>query len=456
MLKRIRFLLGAGMMLPLRFAACAVLLVSSDGVIRGEGVWDQFRGPSGNGVAAGPAIVTDFGEDSAVTWKTPVPGRAWSSPLVVDGLIWVTTAIEQEPSEEERAELLKKKGVKKKKEKQSALAVKVELLLMAFDLETGSQVKSLSLVTVDEPDSIHSLNSFASPTPAADGSRLFCHFGTFGTFCVERESGNVVWQRRLSLEHGVGPGSSPLVYDEHLVLIQDGMDRQYVTALNKKTGKTVWETERPEMDTDNGDIKKSYCTPVVATDSLGREQLICMGARWMVAYDPKSGAEIWRVRHGDGFSVVPRPVVAGDVVYFCTGFGKPNLVAVRIDGSGDVSDSHVLWIAKSGIPKKPSPILSDGLIYLVADNGVAICINATDGSTVWKERLGGDYSASPILVGGLIYFASQDGKVTVMKTGDEADIVAVNEMDGKIMASPAVVDGALVLRTDQALYRIED
>ena len=186
------------------------------------------------------------------------------------------------------------------------------------------------------------------------------------------------------------------------------------------------------------------------------KQFICMGAKWMVAYEPETGNELWKVRHGDGFSVVPHPVICEDVVYFCTGFGKPNLFAVRIDGSGDVSDSHVLWTAKSGIPKIPSPILKDGLIYVIADNGVAQCIRAGDGSTVWKERLGGKYSASPILVNDDLYFLSQDGKVTVMKTGEEVQRVAVNQIDGRIIASPAVADGALFVRTEKSLYKIQD
>jgi outer membrane protein assembly factor BamB len=245
------------------------------------------------------------------------------------------------------------------------------------------------------------------------------------------------------------------VHGDLLVLIQDGMERQYVTALDKTTGSTIWETDRPEMEAPTGDQKKSFCTPIAIRDRLGRDQLICMGSQWMVSYEPTTGNEIWKVYHGKGFSVVPRPVYADGVVYFCTGFGKPQLWAVRVDGSGDVTETHVEWTALKSIPAKSSPLLYQGRLYMVADNGVASCFDAADGSQLWTERIGGDYSASPILVGGRIYFGSHDGVITVIKPGDEANVVAVNQLDGKIMASPAVVDNALLWRTDKAIYRIE-
>ena len=175
----------------------------------------------------------------------------------------------------------------------------------------------------------------------------------------------------------------------------------------------------------------------------------------MVSYDPKTGDEIWRVDHGSGFSVVPRPVVDEEVVYFSTGFGKPELWAVRIDGSGDVTDTHVVWRELKGISKKPSPLLHDGLLYVMDDTGIASCFAAKDGEAIWKKRVGGDYSSSPLLAGGHIYFGSHDGKVTVIKPGTDGEIVAENQVDGQIMASPVAVDHSLLLRTDKAIYRID-
>lgn len=438
-----------------RLFICLLLLMPGSFVVSGES-WSQFRGDNSDGIVADQTVPIEFGEEKNVVWRTEIPGRAWSSPVVSEGAIWATTAVEIKPTEEERVEMLLDNGIEQRKLKQLAIAKSIELKLVQINFETGSIDRTIELTTVKKPDPIHSLNSYASPTPVIDGGFIYCHFGTYGTFCIEQDSGQIAWQRKLPLEHGVGPGSSPFIEDDILVLIQDGMDRQYVTGLKKQTGETVWETERPEMEAPSGDTKKSYCTPIAVTDKQGRRQIICMGAQWLVAYQPRTGNEIWRLYHGKGFSVVPRPVFQDDTVYFSTGFGKPQLWAVRVDGTGDVTDTHVSWIVKQGIPAKPSPLLHEGLIYVVSDNGVASCISADDGETLWKKRIGGDYSSSPTLIGSHIYVGSHDGKVTVLQPGTDARIVAENHLDGKIMASPAIIENALILRTDTAIYRIED
>ena len=434
----------------------ASLMILGGGQLDAADSWPQFRGPRGDGIAESQNTPIHFGEEQNVTWKTAIPGRAWSSPVVADGKIWMTTAIEQIPTDENRIAMLRAQGVEEKKFKQLAIAKSVALKLVIVDLQSGKLERTIVLCEVESPDQIHSLNSYASPTPWIDGPHVYCHFGTYGTFCLDRESGDVIWKRTLPLDHSVGPGSSPFVYNDKLVLIQDGVDRQYVTALNKRTGETIWETDRPEMRAPSGDQKKAYCTPIAVTDKQGREQLICMGAQWMVAYEPETGAEIWKVDHGSGFSVVPRPVVDDGIVYFSTGFGKPELWAVRIDGSGDVTDTHVLWREPKGISKKPSPLLHKGLIYVMSDDGIATCFAAADGDEVWKKRIGGDYSSSPLLVGNHIYFGSHEGEVTVIKTGRTGEIVAKNQLDGKIMASPVAINNALLVRTDRAIYRINE
>ncbi len=431
-----------------------LLAVFAGDALSGD-LWPQFRGPRGDGIAVGQSPPVKFGESQNVTWRTELPGRGWSSPVIADGVIWVTTAVERAPDEQERIELLRKTDNEEKQFNNLAIAKAVELKLLAVDLKSGSLLQTIDLAVVEEPDAIHSLNSYASPTPVIDGDRIYGHFGTFGTFAVDRRSREVLWQRVLPLQHAVGPGSSPLIDGERLVLIQDGVERQYVTALDKRTGETLWETDRPEMEAPSGDMKKSYCTPITLADANGRRQLICMGSQWLVSYNPESGSEHWRLYHGKGFSVVPRPVHDDGVIYFATGFGKPQLWAARVDGSGEVTDSHVEWTVTKGIPAKPSPLLHKGLIYVVDDNGVATCFDAEDGSEVWKRRLGGNVSASPILAGGHLYFGNHDGEVFVIEPGREFSQVAVNQLDGQIMASPAVVDDALIIRTAPALYRIE-
>lgn len=419
--------------------------------------WPEFRGANGEGIALNHSLPQKFGESEHVSWKTELPGRGWSSPVIADGVVWMTTAVEKTPTEEERLKMLRDGGIPENHFRQRAIASSITLRLLAVDLKSGSLRQSIELAPDVKPEAIHTVNSYASPTPVIDGDKIYCHFGTYGTFCVDRLTGKIAWSRRLPLAHSVGPGSSPFVYRQRLILIQDGLERQYVAALDKTTGKTLWETDRPEMEAPTGDQKKAFCTPIAVTDQSGREQLICMGSQWMVAYAPESGDEIWRCYHGKGFSVVPRPVYDSQeqTVFFSTGFGKPQLWAVKVDGSGDVSDTHVQWITKQGIPAKSSPLLHDGRIYVVADNGVASCIDSKSGEERWKHRIGGDHSASPVLAGGLIYFGSHDGQVTAMKPGDEPVVVSESQFDGKIMASPAIVQNSMLLRTDQAIYRIQ-
>ncbi len=432
-----------------------LLLIGWSGVVSASDAWPEFRGPSGDGIALDQSPPIEFSEDKNLAWKTALPGRAWSSPVISDGRVWLTTAIERTASAEERDALLRNTKAEEKQFKSLEIAKSIELKLLSVDVKTGQLIRTLDLVTVEAPDAIHATNSYASPTPVIEGDFVYCHFGTFGTFCVNRRSGEIIWQRTLPLEHGVGPGSSPIIHNGQLILIQDGMDQQYVTALDAATGKTTWTTPRPPMEAPSGDMKKSYCTPVVATDSSGREQLLCMGSQWMVSYNAANGEEFWRLYHGKGFSVVPRPVVLNDVVFFATGFGKPELWATRIDGDGDVTDTHVAWTVKKGIPSKSSPLLHDGLLYLVDDNGVAASFDAETGDMVWKKRLGGKFSASPLLAGDHLYFGNHEGQVFVLSLGEDSEVIRTNQVDGQIMASPAAIDDALILRTDKALYRFE-
>lgn len=445
------------MLHPARIISClvAICVVTLATLAHADAPWPQFRGPAGDGIVYGQNIPLEFGEKENLSWKTVLPGKAWSSPVIADSVVWATTAIEVYPTAEERLELLKAAGIEAKKFKQLAVAKTIQLKLLALDFETGELLGSIDLVEIGRPDPIHSTNSYASPTPVIDGPNIYCHFGTYGTFCVDRKSQQIVWQRTLSLDHSVGPGSSPLIDGPRLILIQDGMEHRYVAALDKLTGETLWKTDRPKMDAPTGDQKKSYCTPIKITDAGGREQLICMGSQWIVAYQSETGDEIWRLYHGKGFSVVPRPVYADGIVYFATGFGKPQLWAVKVDGSGDVTDTHVVWSIAKGIPAKPSPVIRDGLIYVIDDNGVASCFDAATGETVWKQRIGGKFSASPLMIGDRIYFGSHEGLVTVVSVGRESGVIAENQLDGQIMASPAVVDNSLILRTAEAIYRFK-
>lgn len=434
---------------------CVVLLLSHLSVPVESAEVTQFRGSNGDGIATETRAPVSFSEKQNIAWKTEIPGKGWSSPVIADGKLWLTTAEEVFPTEAERKEMLAKAGNDPQKFSQLAIAKSITLKILQVNLRTGELEKSMDLVDVDEPDQIHKTNSYASPTPVIDGKNIICHFGTYGTFCLKQSDLSILWEKRIPLSHSVGPGSSPFVCNDLLILICDGLEQQYVTALNKTTGKAAWKTARPKMDAANGEQKKSFDTPIAVVDRLGREQLICMGSQWLVAYEPETGKEIWKVDHGTGFSVVPRPVVGNGMVYISTGFGRAKLMAIRLDGTGDVTETHVAWEEKRNIPTKPSPLLVGERIYVIGDTGIATCFDAIDGTTIWTQRVGGNYSSSPLFADGKIYFANHDGIVTVIAPEDEYRELAENQLDGQIMATPIAIDDSLFIRTDTSLYRIE-
>ena len=414
--------------------------------------WPQFRGPSGQGVAEDVALPVHWSESEGVKWKTPLPGRGWSSPVIAEGRIWVTTAEEHLASDDERAALLEEfpnKGIAK----QMAVMASVRLSAIEIDLATGKVLRQIELFNVEPPPMIHGLNSFASPSPAIAAGRVVCHFGTMGTACVDAKTGDVLWRRKFEIDHIVGPGSSPIIHKGLVILTCDGGDKQFIVALDAKTGEDVWRVDRPPLREENPDLRKAYCTPLIYM-AAGREQMVIPGAQWFVAYDPGTGKEIWRVDHGAGYSNVPAPLFDGEKVYVDTGFNKGQLWAVRVEGSGDVSETHVAWRQTQQMPTMPSPVMADGRIFVISDSGVATCLDAENGKVVWRERVPGQYSASPLLGAGLVYFCSHEGRTTVIAATDEFKKLAENDLDGKLMASPAVADGDLILRTDTHLYRI--
>jgi outer membrane protein assembly factor BamB len=238
------------------------------------------------------------------------------------------------------------------------------------------------------------------------------------------------------------------------VLVCDGIDVQFVIALDKHTGKSVWRRERPPIRVEDGQRRKAYSTPLVVKHE-GRDQLVIPGAQWVVAYEPQTGEEIWRVDHGSGFSNVPRPVYGHGMVYICTGFGKPQLWAIRVDGKGDVTETHVVWKHLQQIPAKPSPVLVDDHLFVISDIGIASCFDALTGKLMWRKRISGNHSASPIATKDRLYFFSQEGEITTVKASGEFKELAKGQIEGEIMASPAVLGSVVLLRSDSKLYRIE-
>ncbi len=390
--------------------------------------WPQFRGPDGQGHSEATGLPLNWSETEHVAWKTAIPGQGWSSPVVNADRVWMTTATQDGCS----------------------------LRAVAVDRRTGVLVHDKEIFHRDAAIEKHATNSYASPTPILEGDRVWVHFGTMGTACLEEPTADILWtSQEFQFDHEVGPGSSPALFEDLLLFNCDGTDVQYGAALNKNTGQLVWKTNRSGVITKPKDRKKAFVTPLVIHD--GRRELVIMtAAEWVYAYEPRTGKEIWHVKH-PGFSVAPRPVFGHGLVYVCTGYMLPQLLAIRPEGTGDLTDTGVAWKIDKSVPAKPSPLLVGDELYLVSDGGLILCHDALTGKLNWRKRLGGNYSTSPIYADGRIYCCNEAGQTTVVAPdAKEYKELAVNQLDGRFMASPAVAGNALYLRTDTHLYRIEE
>lgn len=389
--------------------------------------WPEFRGPTADGHSDSTGLPLAWSETENVAWKTPIHDLGWSSPVVWEDHVWLTTATED--------------GTR--------------LFAVCVDRRSGEVVHDVKVFDVEAPERIANVNSYASPTPAIEAGRVYVHYGTYGTACLDTKTGQPLWTRRdLNCSHHMGPGSSPILFGNLLLFHVDGTDVQYVVALDKTTGKTVWKTDRSIDYTGvHPFLRKAFCTPTVIR-SGGRLQMISPGPKGAMAYDPSTGEELWKIRYY-GWSMVPRPLFGHGLVFMVIDYDHPELWAVRPDGRGDVTDTHVAWKIRKGVSKSASFLLIGERLYLVSEKGVATCADARTGAIIWQERLEGEYWASPIYADGRIYFFNRDAHATVIELADELKVLAVSRLDGRMMASPAVAGKALFLRTDSHLYRIE-
>lgn len=409
--------------------------------------WPEFRGPRGDGVSTSTGLPLHWSETNGVKWKTPIHGRAWSSPVIWNQQVWVTTATEDGQ----------------------------ELFAVAVDRETGAIVHDRSLFQVEKPQFAHKFNTYASPTPAIEEGRVYVTFGSPGTACLDSQTGKVLWERRdFVCNHYRGAGSSPILDVDRLFLNFDGSDRQYVVALDKRTGKTLWETPRgidfkdlgpdgkPESE---GDWRKAFATCTLATFD-GVTQLLSQGAKAMYSYDPVTGTELWRVEERTSHSAGTRPAIGFGLVFVPTGWSQGQVLAIRPGQKGEVIDANaaippdsqlqIIWRSKRGVPKKPALLRLDELLFGIDDSGIATCWEAQTGKVVWNERVGGNYSASPVAAEGRLYVCSEEGKTTVLAADRQFAKLAENLLEDGFMASPAISGKALFLRTKSALYRIGD
>jgi outer membrane protein assembly factor BamB len=382
--------------------------------------WPQFRGPGGQGHSSETGLPTEWSESTNIAWKVPVPGRGWSSPVVSGGRVWLTSA--------------------------TTVQRDTSLRLLAFEADSGKSALDVEVFRVRGTDLLNPKNSHASPTPIVDGDRVFVHFGARGTAAVST-AGAILWKARLEYESQHGNGGSPELARDLLVINCDGFDRAFVAALDKTTGKVRWRRDRHEPHS------QAYSTPL-AIRAAGRDQIVSVGAFTASALDPQTGRELWRVSYPDGYSNVPRPVYGAGLVFIATGFNQPSLLAVRPDGTGDVTRSHLAWKLTRGAPLTPSPIVVGDELYTVSDNGIATCLDARSGAVRWQQRLGHAFSASPVFADGRLYFLDEDGRTTVIKPGTTATILGVNALDGGTLASMAVSGKSFFIRTATHLYRI--
>lgn len=396
--------------------------------------WPEFRGPAQNGTTSVVSLPLEWsaepGQEKNIIWQTPTEGLGWSSPVIVGDRIYITSA---RPDTSDDG---KPTGAQ-------------SLILSIYNVETGALIahRPLFQQPADAPD-IHKKNSHASPTLVAHEGRLYVHFGHQGTACTDLE-GDILWSNRNHAYPPVhGNGGSPIVVGDRLIVTCDGGEAPYTLALDLATGNDVWKTPRRIQC----DRPFSFATPQwIEVD--GRAQIISPGSDIVQSLDPATGKILWTVSYS-GFSVVPRPIFHRGLVFVCTGYMAPKLLAIDPTGSGDVTDTHVRWTFSAGVPNTPSLVPVDDQIVMVSDGGVATGIRADDGKKLWQKRLGGNYSASPFALRNRVYFQSESGEAIVMEIGESANEIARASLPGRVFASYAVHAKDLIIRTEDRLFRI--
>lgn len=398
------------------FAACYTTLAD----------WPEFRGSTGQGLAK-LKLPQGWSQTEHVRWRAELPGEGWSSPVIVNDKIFVSAAVKTSQAEDSN----------------------FELQLIGLDAQNGELLWQTPLFTQNsEAPKIHQKNSHASPTPIIEKQNLYVHFGHQGTACMDL-SGKVLWRNQeLTYPPVHGNGGSPIIFENLLIFSRDGANINEVTALNKQTGKIAWQRPRGNEPS----RKFSFCTPLII-EAAGRKQLIIPGSDVVQSLDPLTGEEIWRVTY-DGYSVVPRPIYQFGLVYICTGYDRPSLLAIDPTGTGDVTKTHLRWQVDSNVPKTPSLIASNGRVLMLSDTGILTALDATSGKELWKHRVGGNFSASPLLVGSQLLVLSEEGDATLFDVANEPLEISKNSLGERCLASPSVVGNDLLIRTAKALYRI--
>jgi outer membrane protein assembly factor BamB len=398
--------------------------------------WTHFRGNGLNGISTEKGIPITWNDSTNIAWKTVIQGKGWSSPVVYGNQVWLTTSTRNGK----------------------------ELRAICADFSTGEIIHNRLLFAPDSLYPKHSINTYATPTPAIEDGFVYLHFGRYGTACLETETGNKVWERTdMQCEHIQGPGSSLLLYKDKLIVHMEGSDIQYIVALDKQTGETIWRTERPGELYDKLEPigKKAYITPIIIKVN-GRDLMISNGSAACIAYDPETGKEVWRIVQGED-STIAMPTQGDGIVHFYVSFETNHegekfaeLLAVDPRGEGDIAETHVLWRITTPILQLLTPLVLNGLLYTIDSQGMMYCLDAATGKTVWSKKMKGKFHSSPVYADGHMYFSSIRGDTYVIRAGREMDFIAENSLDGEIWATPAVTGGAIIMRTSKYLYKIKN
>jgi len=422
--------------------AAFVAIQISSGVASERLNWPVRTGPTLDGHVSPEDAVglpTEWSDapEKNIAWKLDLEGFGHSVPVIGHGRVWLTSATKDGKQQ----------------------------YVYCIDPSSGKVLHHKLLYENPEPEPLmNEVNTYASPSCALEDDAVYVHFGTYGTARLNPETLDVVWDRRdIRCRHYRGPGSSPILWKDLLILTFDGIDAQFLMALNKHTGETVWRTDRTtnygDLDENGqpqqeGDLRKAYSTPGVI-EINGQAQIVSVGSRAAFAYDALTGKELWTIRHDD-FNASSPPAFLENYAILNTGSRGSNLLSVRLDETtrGDVTESHVVWNRDKGNSDLSAPILIGDRIFSVLNNGVLNCVDAGTGTEVWKDRIEGTFTASPITANGVIYFCNEEGVCFVVRAADQFELVAKNSLPEGMRASPSAADGRLFLRTFTKLYAI--
>jgi outer membrane protein assembly factor BamB len=435
----------------LRTALAAAFLA---GVTVSASDWPSWRGPLGTGSTTETRLPERWSATENIAWKAPLAGLGVSSPIVAGNRIFVTSQLGsgvRSPGNHPRlvqgtdAAAAGERPI----EARAAADNRTVFLVEAFNRADGKRLWEYRLQAIGTLPGVHDKHNLASPSPVTDGQMVYAWFGT-GQIVALDMNGRLVWQRHLGTEISPfdviwGHSSSPALFGDTLILLCDHAPASYILAVDKRTGRERWRADR-------GKGKLSYSTPLVVQAATGPELIINSSER-IDAYDPRTGALLWYTGTTNRFPI-PVPVFHDGMIYMSRGYRSGPYLAIRPGGRGDITSTHVAWQAQTGAPYISSLVHDAGLIYMATDVGGVTVVDANTGARVWQQRVDGIFTASPVAGDGKIYFVSETGETIVMKSGRTPAVIARNDLGVRLMASPAISEGQIFLRSDDHLFAI--